>query len=133
MKRTLVIPAYNASKVIEGVLERIPHNVVDEIIVVDDGSRDNTSEVLAACNNIVALKNSTNQGYGSAQIALHREALARGADVVILMHSDGGHAPEELSDIMSPVLCGEADVSIGSRMEWLYKNSPTILGSVDIC
>jgi glycosyltransferase involved in cell wall biosynthesis len=129
MKRTLIMPAYNASKVFGAILDRVPSGSVDEIIVIDDGSKDNTYEVLAARGDVVALRNQTNQGYGGAQIILHREALTRGADVIILMHADGGHTPEELPAIVSPVLRGEVDVSVGSRMEWLYRNSPTILGS----
>jgi glycosyltransferase involved in cell wall biosynthesis len=129
MKTTLIIPAYNASKVVDEVLDRIPAGVVDEILAVDDGSRDNTFEVLQRRPDVIALRNETNQGYGGTVMRLNHEALARGADILVLMHADGGHAPEDLPHIVAPILDDSADVCIGSRMEWLYNHSPRILGS----
>ena len=102
------MPAYNAGKVISGVIERIPKGLINEIIIVDDASRDNTFDVLSAIPGLTVLRHAENRGYGGAQITLHDAAIQHGADVAVLMHSDGGHFPEELPRLLEPILAGEA-------------------------
>lgn len=123
------MPAYNAGKVVASVIARIPPGLVDEIIVVDDASRDNTFEVLSSIPNLVVLRHETNRGYGGAQITLHQEALRRGADVAILMHSDGGHLPEELPLMLEPIKSGKADVVLGARIHGVLAKARPVLGS----
>lgn len=129
MKTCVIIPAYNAGKVVASVIERIPAGLIDEIIVVDDASRDNTFDVLSAISGLTVLRHSENRGYGGAQITLHDAALQHGADVAVLMHSDGGHFPEELPQILEPILSGQAQVVLGARIHGVIENAKPILGS----
>ena len=129
MKTCVIIPAYNAGKVVASVLERIPAGLIDEIIVVDDASRDNTFEVLSSIPGLTVLRHDENRGYGGAQITLHDAALQRGADLVVLMHSDGGHFPEELPKMLEPILSGAAQVVLGARIHGVVENAKPLLGS----
>jgi len=129
MKTVAIIPAYNAARVVAEVIARIPRQVVDEVILVDDGSRDNTFEVLSAIPDITALRHAENRGYGGAQITLHEAALNSGADIVVLLHADGGHFPEELPQMIEPIHADRADVVIGSRIAGILERAPTLAGS----
>jgi glycosyltransferase involved in cell wall biosynthesis len=129
MKTCVIMPAYNAGKVIASVIERIPSGIIDEIIVVDDASRDNTFDVLSAIPGLTVLQHAENRGYGGAQITLHDAALQRGADVVVLMHSDGGHYPEELPRLLEPILTGQAQVVLGARIHGVVEKAQPLLGS----
>ena len=129
MKTCVIMPAYNAGKVVASVIERIPAGIIDEIIVVDDASRDNTFEVLSAIPGLTVLRHAENRGYGGAQMTLHDEAIQRGADVVVLMHSDGGHFPEELPRMLEPILAGQAQVVLGARIHGVIDKTQPILGS----
>lgn len=129
MKTCVIMPAYNAGKVVASVIERIPTGLIDEIIVVDDASRDNTFEVLSAIPGLTLLRHVENRGYGGAQITLHDAAIQRGADVVVLMHSDGGHFPEELPQMLEPILAGQAQVVLGARIHGAIEKARPLLGS----
>jgi glycosyltransferase involved in cell wall biosynthesis len=129
MKTCVIMPAYNAGKVVASVIERIPAGLIDEIIVVDDASRDNTFEVLSVIPGLTVLRHAENRGYGGAQITLHDAAIQRGADVVVLMHSDGGHFPEELPRLLEPVLSGQAQVVLGARIHGVIEKARPLLGS----
>ncbi|MDD5417752.1 MAG: glycosyltransferase family 2 protein [Candidatus Nanoarchaeia archaeon] len=112
----IAIPAYNAEKTIEGVWKRIPLKYKKEsiIILVDDGSKDNTSEVAKKLG-IKTIKHPKNRGYGGAQKTGFRYLINKGADVCVLLHSDGQYPPEELDNLTQPFLNDEADAVIGSR------------------
>lgn len=114
MKTVIVIPAYNAEKTIEGVLKRIPKNSYDEIIIVNDGSDDRTSEIIKK-HKVKLLEHKKNRGYGGAQKTGFKEALKNGADIIALLHADGQYPPEELPKIKKPIENGNADVVLGSR------------------
>lgn len=129
MRIVVVIPAYNAARVVAGVIARIPRDMVDEVIAVDDGSRDNTFEVLSALRNVTTLRHDENRGYGGAQITLHEAALGSGADLTVLLHADGGHFPEELPQLIAPVQAGQADIAIGSRLVGMLRETPKVCGS----
>ncbi len=129
MKICLMMPAYNAGKVITGVIKRIPKGLIDEIIIVDDGSRDNTFDVLSSMPGLTVLQHAENRGYGGAQMTLHDAAVQHGADVAVLMHSDGGHFPEELPRLLNPILAGEAQVVLGARIRGVFEKTRPILGS----
>lgn len=129
MKVTLIIPAYNAGRVVAGVIARIPPDVCDEIIVLDDGSDDNTFSVLSTIQGIHLLRNRGNRGYGSAQKTLYKTALEQGADIILLMHSDGGHFPEEIPQMLAPIIGEMAQVVVGSRIAGLVNSSLPIMGS----
>ncbi len=129
MKTCVIMPAYNAGKVVTSVIERIPAGVIDEIIVVDDASRDNTFEVLSAIPGLTVLRHAENRGYGGAQITLHDAAIQGRADVVVLMHSDGGHFPEELPLLLEPILAGQAQVVLGARIHGTIDKARPLMGS----
>lgn len=108
---SVVIPAYNEAKRIGKVLLRIPE-FVDEVIVVDDGSTDNTSEV-AKSYGVEIIRLEENQGKGVAM----REGIKNvSGDIVVFMDADGQHNPEEIEKLLYPILRGEADFVIGSRL-----------------
>jgi glycosyltransferase involved in cell wall biosynthesis len=129
MKTCVIMPAYNAGKVVASVIERIPAGIIDEIIVVDDASHDNTLEVISAIPGLTVLRHAENRGYGGAQITLHDAAIQRGADVIVLMHSDGGHFPEELPRMLEPIFAGQAQVVLGARIHGVIDETQPILGS----
>ncbi len=129
MKTIVIIPAYNAGRVVTEVVARIPRGVVNEVLVMDDGSRDNTFEVLSAISGITALRHAENRGYGGAQITLHEAALNSGAEIVVLLHADGGHFPEEIPQMIEPILSGQADIVIGSRIAGILHKAPKVAGS----
>ncbi len=129
MKVTVIIPAYNVAKIIAEVIARIPPDIVDEIIVLDDCSSDNTLAVLSAIPGLIVLRHKENRGYGGAVITLYEAAMKRGADTIILMDADGGHLPEEIPLILTPILAGRAEVVSGSRIAGILQNAPKVVGS----
>ncbi len=123
LKLTIVVPAYNASKTIERVFERIPPFIKSQIvnyIVVNDGSTDDTAAVLSRLQqgypDVLALHHHGNKGYGAAEKTLLRGAVETDADVVVLLHADGQYAPEELPRLIEPFASEAADIVQGSRM-----------------
>lgn len=118
-KITVVMPAYNAGKTLRDTYERILGQRVDEIILVDDASRDDTF-VQAKELGIISILHRHNLGYGGNQKTCYTEALQRGADVVVMVHPDGQYDPAFLGQIVEPILNGKADVVLGSRM--VYRN-----------
>ena len=129
MKTCVIMPAYNAGKVVSSVIDRIPPGLVDQIIVVDDASQDNTFEVLLAKPGLTLLQHAERRGYGGAQITLHDAALQCGAEVIVLMHSDGGHLPEELPRLLEPIFAGQAQVVLGARIHGVIEKSRPVFGS----
>jgi glycosyltransferase involved in cell wall biosynthesis len=115
MKTIIVIPAYNAEKTIESVFKRIPKKSYDEIIVVNDGSKDKTSEIVKKYK-VRLIEHKENKGYGGAQKTGFKQALEDGADMIALVHADGQYAPEELPELVKPIRDGEVDVVLGSRV-----------------
>lgn len=114
-KITVFIPAYNTEKTIQKTFDAIPRAVVDEIIVVDDGSHDRTAEI-ARKNNVKLIQHQQNRGYGAAQKTGYKAAINGGADVVIMVHSDFQYDPTLVAPMAEKVASGEADVCFGSRM-----------------
>ena len=114
LRTVVVMPAYNAAKTLRTTLERIPPGVVDTIILVDDGSRDGTSE-LAASLDLVVITHPHNAGYGANQKTCYMEALRDGADVIVMLHPDGQYDPAILDDMVEVIRSGKADVVLGSR------------------
>lgn len=109
---TVVIPAVDEERALPAVLAEIPRDLVDEIVVVDNGSRDRTAEVAAAGGARVV--HEPRRGYGSACLA----GIAATADSAVLVFLDGDHSdyPDDLRRLLPPVQSGEADLVIGSRM-----------------
>jgi glycosyltransferase involved in cell wall biosynthesis len=114
-KVIVVMPAYNAVKTLERTVHAIPLDVVDEVILVDDDSQDGTVE-LARSLPIHTIWHPHNAGYGANQKTCYLEALQRGADVVVMLHPDGQYEPELLPRLIEPIVAGEADLVLGSRL-----------------
>ena len=114
-KLVVVMPAYNAERTLERTLADIPREWVDEIILVDDASRDGTV-ALARRLGLKVVVHDRNRGYGANQKTCYREALAEGADVVVMIHPDHQYDPRVLPELVEPILAGESDAVFGSRM-----------------
>ncbi len=114
-KVTVVMPAYLAEKTIEATLEAVPKEWVDDIIVTDDASKDGTVEVSRRLG-LHTLVHPKNRGYGGNQKTCYTEALARGADIVVMVHPDHQYDPAAIPRLVAPLLEGRADAVFGSRM-----------------
>ena len=111
----LVMPAYNAAGTLQQTWSEIPAGYVDETILVDDASRDNTVE-LARALGIRVLEHGKNRGYGGNQKTCYREALDRGAEIVIMLHPDYQYDPRLVPMMILPIQLGILDVVLGSRV-----------------
>jgi glycosyltransferase involved in cell wall biosynthesis len=111
----VVMPAYNAEKTLQATYDEIPHDYVDDIVLVDDASSDHT-QALSAKLDIRTVVHSENRGYGANQKTCYREALELGADVVVMLHPDYQYTPKLVLAMSSMVACGLYDVVLGSRI-----------------
>lgn len=114
-KIIVVLPAYNAEKTLHRTYDEIPHDIVDEVILVDDHSVDKTAE-LAHQLGIAVLVHPENRGYGGNQKTCYREALSRGADIVVMLHPDYQYPPKLVTAMASLIALGMFDVVLGSRI-----------------
>jgi glycosyltransferase involved in cell wall biosynthesis len=114
-KICVVMPAYNAEKTLERTWRDLPLQWVDDVIVVDDASRDRTVEVARGLG-LHVLVHPENRGYGGNQKTCYREALARGADIVVMVHPDHQYDPTTVPELVTPLLTDECDAVFGSRM-----------------
>jgi glycosyltransferase involved in cell wall biosynthesis len=119
----VLMPAYNAGATIEKVFARIPPEAKRRIrryVAVNDGSTDDTAAALDRLRsefpNLVVLTHEANRGYGAAEKTLLRYALREGAEVGILLHSDGQYSPEKIPELLEPFDGDAADLVQGSRM-----------------
>jgi glycosyltransferase involved in cell wall biosynthesis len=111
----VVLPAWNEAVRLPALLSELAKEVPEAtILVVDDGSRDDTAGVAAAAGAVV-LRHPFNLGYGAAIQTGYKYALASGAPWVVQMDADGQHLPAEVASLVAPVARGECDVAIGSR------------------
>jgi len=114
-KIIVVMPAYNAEKTLVQTYNEIPKDIVDEIILTDDASRDNTAE-LAKSLNIKTVIHEKNRGYGANQKTCYSEALKKNPDIVIMLHPDYQYTPKLLPAMVSMIVSGEYDVVLASRI-----------------
>ena len=114
-KICVVLPAYNAGRTLEATFREIPTEVVDDIIVVDDASKDDTLAVAKQLG-IFAVAHERNKGYGANQKTCYRLALERGADIVIMLHPDYQYSPKLVLPMASMLSSGFFDVVLGSRI-----------------
>ncbi|MFA5004810.1 MAG: methyltransferase domain-containing protein [Candidatus Omnitrophota bacterium] len=115
MKTIVVLPAYNAEKTLAMTLRDIPRQLVDDIILVDDASRDNTV-TLAESLGLKVFRHSRNSGYGANQKTCYTKALAMGAEIIVMVHPDYQYDPAAISSMVQPIQNGSADAVFGSRM-----------------
>lgn len=114
-KVVVVMPAYNAEKTLHMTYADLPHDIVDLVIVVDDGSKDDTARIAKDLGLEVFMHN-RNYGYGANQKTCYREALKAGADIIVMVHPDYQYDPHLLPQIIQPIRSGRADVVLGSRL-----------------
>ncbi len=119
MKLTIIIPAYNEESTIGHVIQQVRAvnlpGVEKEIVVVNDGSSDQTVEI-ARSKGAVVIQHIINRGLGGALGTGIEAALRRGADIIVTCDADGQHSPDDIRKVVEPIRMGQADVVIGSRM-----------------
>src|SRR5579883_1001028 len=111
----VTMPAYNAAKTLLKTFDDIPKGLVQEVILVDDCSQDETVETASSIG-IKVIRHPHNVGYGGNQKTCYMEALRDKADVVIMLHPDYQYDPRKIPDLIAPILSGQADIVLGSRM-----------------
>ena len=109
------MPARNAGLTLERTFGAIPREWVDEVILVDDSSTDDTVTIARALP-LNLIWHPHNVGYGGNQKTCYLEALRRGADVVVMLHPDGQYEPSLIPKMVTPILEGRADMVLGSRL-----------------
>jgi glycosyltransferase involved in cell wall biosynthesis len=115
-KIIVCLPAYNAAKTLKSTFAEIPFDIVDEIVLVDDASTDNTLEIAWELGIKNILKHSHNRGYGANQKTCYARALDLGADVVIMLHPDYQYDPKLIPAFAHLVANNIFPVVLGSRI-----------------
>lgn len=110
----VVMPAYNAAATLARTYRDLPSAIVNHVILVDDGSTDETA-MLAGELGIEVIRHPRNRGYGANQKTCYRAALAAGAEIVVMVHPDWQYDPTKLPALIAPITAGEADMVLGSR------------------
>lgn len=112
----IVLPAYYAAKTLEKTLSEIPKNFADEIILVDDGSKDGTAD-LAEKLGLTVFRHYHNVGYGGNQKTCYWEALKRAPDIIIMLHPDYQYDGSLAPNLIEPIIDGRFDIMIGNRVQ----------------
>jgi glycosyltransferase involved in cell wall biosynthesis len=115
VKIVVVMPAMNAAKTLTQTVSAIPADWADDLILVDDKSTDDTVEV-ARTLPVRVIWHPHNVGYGGNQKTCYLDALNHDADIVVMLHPDGQYEPTLIPDLVAPILRGEADLVLGSRL-----------------
>ena len=113
-KVVVVMPAYNAAKTLRITYDAIPKENVDQVILVDDGSSDDTLKIAKELK-LEVFVHARNFGYGGNQKNCYTEALKAGADIIVMLHPDYQYDPTLLPNLIAPIKAGETDVVLGSR------------------
>ena len=111
----VVLPAYNAAATLERTYREIPRNVVDEVVLVDDGSSDATVRISRDLG-IKTIRHARNLGYGANQKTCYRHALSLSADVFVMLHPDYQYSPRLIPAMASMIVSGKFDLVLGSRI-----------------
>ena len=114
-KTIVVMPALNAAKTLELTVSSIPRDVVDDVLLVDDRSTDETLKIARGLD-VSVIWHPHNVGYGANQKTCYLHALNAGADVVVMLHPDGQYEASLIPELVRPIVAGEADMVLGSRM-----------------
>ncbi|MCD8538344.1 MAG: glycosyltransferase family 2 protein [Leadbetterella sp.] len=112
----VVLPAYNAAATLEKTYNEIPFDIVDEVVLVDDASRDNTIEVARRVGIRHIVSHEKNKGYGGNQKSCYLKALELGADIVIMLHPDYQYTPKLIPAMADIIAQGLYPVVLGSRI-----------------
>lgn len=114
-KVAVIMPAHNVGAILPKTFEELPREGIDEVIVVDDASTDNTSEV-AKENGATVVRHETNRGYGGAQKTGYKTAIERGADIIVMVHGDDQYDPSLAPKFVSKIRDEGYDAVTGTRM-----------------
>jgi len=114
-KLVVIMPAYNAEATLRRTHEELPHDYVDEVILVDDASKDDTSRIAQELG-ITTVIHFENKGYGGNQKTCYRQALRHGADIVVMVHPDYQYSPRLVTAMASMIASGHYDIVLGSRI-----------------
>ena len=109
------MPAYNGARTLPQTVRDIPKRLVREIILVDNHSKDNTV-ALARKLGLTVFTHRTNRGYGGSQKTCYKQALARHADIVVMLHADYQYDSSLIGELVRPILLGKRDIMFGSRI-----------------
>lgn len=115
LKVTVIMPAYNAARTLKITYDCLPKELVDDVILTDDRSSDDTSEIARSLG-IHTIEHRENRGYGGNQKTCYDAALDRGADIVVMLHPDYQYSPKLVPAIAAMVASGEYDFVFGSRI-----------------
>jgi glycosyltransferase involved in cell wall biosynthesis len=115
-KLIVVLPAYNAAQTLESTYAEIPMDIVDEVVLVDDASGDNTTELgkILGINHII--RHEKNRGYGGNQKTCYKKAQELNADIVIMLHPDYQYTPKLIPAMASMIASDQYDMVLGSRI-----------------
>ena len=115
-KICIVLPAYNAAETLEMTYAEIPFDIVDEVVLVDDASKDNTSDVGRKLGIQHIVRHEQNRGYGGNQKSCYDKALSLGADIIIMLHPDYQYTPKLIHAISGIIAYDVYPVVLGSRI-----------------
>ena len=115
-KVVVVLPAYNAGRTLKKTYDEIDRNLVDEVILVDDASKDDTLDVARRAGITHIVHHTSNQGYGGNQKSCYRKALELGADIIVMLHPDYQYTPAVIGPMVSLIANGVYPVVLGSRI-----------------
>ncbi len=115
-KVVVVMPAYKAATTLERTYREIPFDIVDDVILVDDHSPDNTVEVASGLGIKHVIRHEQNKGYGGNQKTCYAKAVEIGADIVVMLHPDYQYTPLLIEALVYPIARGVFDVMLGSRI-----------------
>ncbi len=127
-KIVIVMPAYNAELTLERTYRDIPKGFIDEVILCDDGSKDRTVDIAKGLG-LSVIAHSKNKGYGANQKTCYREALGKAADIVVMLHPDYQYDAKKIPELIQPILAGQADIVLGSRI----LNGGALKGGMPLC
>jgi glycosyltransferase involved in cell wall biosynthesis len=111
----VVLPAYNAAETLKQTFNEIPKDFVDTVLLVDDGSSDNTASIARGLGMIV-VRHERNLGYGANQKTCYRKALELGADIIVMLHPDYQYPPRMVPAMICMIAYGKYDLVLGSRI-----------------
>jgi glycosyltransferase involved in cell wall biosynthesis len=115
-KISIVLPAYNAALTLEKTYKEIPFDIVDDVVLVDDMSSDNTSEVGKSLGIKHIIRHETNKGYGGNQKSCYNKALELGSDIIVMLHPDYQYTPKLIHSMCYLIANDVYEVVLGSRI-----------------
>jgi glycosyltransferase involved in cell wall biosynthesis len=115
-KVVVVLPAYNAVKTLERTIQEIPFDIVDELILCDDASKDETFQLANSLNINHVIRHEKNRGYGGNQKTLYNKSLEIGADIIIMLHPDYQYTPKLIPSMVNLIAMDLYPVVLGSRI-----------------